>query len=355
VIEDALTLTTYFGERDRTAGAFLADALVDAYARHRLRVSLLLRGVEGFGVRHHVRTDRLLTLSEDLPLVSVAVDVPERIEAVLGEVEAVSGDGLITLERGRLLGGHIDHVPPDGEEEVKLTVYAGRRERAGGRAAHLAIVDVLHRHGVAGASVLLGVDGTVHGHRRRARFAGGNAHVPLMVVSVGSGAAIAAALADLEELLTRPLATLERVRVCKRDGRLLEEPPRLEARDAAGLAVWQKLTVFAGTASRHAGRPLHREVVRRLRAEGALGATVLRGVWGYHGDHTPHGDRLWQVRRRVPVVCVVVDTPDRSRRWFEILDELTDEAGLVTAETVPAFRASGPGIEHGGLRLARPG
>ena len=69
-----LKLTTYFGERDRAGDRFLADALLDLYARHELRTSVVLRGVEGFGVKHHLHTDRLLTLSEDLPLVSVAVD-----------------------------------------------------------------------------------------------------------------------------------------------------------------------------------------------------------------------------------------------------------------------------------------
>jgi len=47
VIEDCLKLTTYFGERDRTEGAFLADALLDLYARHELATSVLLRGAEG--------------------------------------------------------------------------------------------------------------------------------------------------------------------------------------------------------------------------------------------------------------------------------------------------------------------
>ena len=45
-----------------------------------------MRGVEGFGAKQHLRTDRLLTLSEDLPLVSVAVDTRARIEAALAEV-----------------------------------------------------------------------------------------------------------------------------------------------------------------------------------------------------------------------------------------------------------------------------
>jgi PII-like signaling protein len=55
------------------------------------------------------------------------------------------------------------------------------------------------------------------------------------------------------------------------------------------------------------------------------------------------------------VVTVVVDTPERIRRWFAIVDELTAETGLVTSEQVPALRATGPDIARGGLRLADPG
>ena len=80
--------------------------------------------------------------------------------------------------------------------------------------------------------------------------------------------------------------------------------------------------------------------MRRLRAAGAAGATVLRGFWGYHGDHAPHGDRFWSVRRHVPVVCVVIDRPGPMRDWYAIVDELTDERGLVTSELVPVARTA---------------
>jgi len=53
-------------------------------------------------------------------------------------------------------------------EATKLTIYVGRGERVAGRPAFLAVVDLLHRHGVDGATVLLGVDGTAHGVRQRA-------------------------------------------------------------------------------------------------------------------------------------------------------------------------------------------
>ena len=348
---EALKLTTYFGERDRAGGAFLADALVELYARHELRASLVVRGAAGFGVKHHLHSDRLLTLSEDLPMVSVAVDARERIEGIVDEVVALSGDGLITLERARFAEPHA----AVGGDAAKLTVYIGRGERVGGRSAHLAIVDLLRRHGVAGATVLLGVDGTAAGVRRRARFFATNAQVPLMIVAIGAPATITAALAELQELLPEPLVTLERVRVCKRDGARLSEPEPVAAADATGLGVWQKLMVYCGEQSRHDHAPLADALVRELRAAGAAGTTVLRGIWGYHGDHAPHGDTLWQLRRRVPVVAIVVDTPERTRRWFGIVDALTDETGLVTSEQVPAFRATGPQIARGGLRLAQPG
>jgi len=67
-IEDGLRLSVYFGERDRADGRLLADALIDLFARHGLRTSALLRGIEGFGIKHRLQSERLLTLSEDLPL-----------------------------------------------------------------------------------------------------------------------------------------------------------------------------------------------------------------------------------------------------------------------------------------------
>lgn len=355
--DDGLKLTVYLGERARTEdGGCAADVLADIAARHGLRASVLLRGMEGFGANHRLRTDRLLTLSEDLPLVFAAVDARPRVEAALADVTALPFQGLVTLERVRLITespGRVALLDVPGEA-AKLTVYVGRHERAAGRPAHEVVVDVLHDAGVAGATVLLGVDGTLHGDRRRARLTGRNAEVPLMTVAVGTGAAIAAALGRLGDILERPLATLERVRLCKRDGLRIGEPRHVPGSDASGLGVWQKLTVFAGEQSRHAGAPLHAELVRELRRAGAAGATTLRGIRGYHGDHAPHGDTLWQLRRRVPVVTVVVDTPERTQEWFAIADACTDETGLVISELVPALHVAGPGSQRpsGGLPLA---
>jgi len=221
--EDCLKLTTYFGERDRTEDGLLGDELLDIYGGHRLQASVLLRGAEGFGRLHHLHTDRLLTLSEDLPVVSIAVDRRERIEAMLEPIMQIKRRGLITLERARLLTGEIGPVqlPEELDEATKLTVYVGRQERVYRAPAFAAVTDLLYRRGIAGASVLLGVDGTRGGRRFRAKFFARNAEVPTMVLAIGSGEQIAKILPELGDLLREPLITLERVRVCKRNGRLL--------------------------------------------------------------------------------------------------------------------------------------
>ncbi len=352
--EDCLKLTAYLGERDRADGGYLADAFTEIYARHALQTSLLLRGVEGFGAKHQLRTDRLLTLSEDLPLVSIAVDTRPRIEAVVREISELRFSGLVTLERARMLTGAIEAgvLPPALHEATKLTVYLGRQERTVGGLAYREVVSLLHARGIAGATVLLGIDGTAHGVRERAGFFSRNAEVPVMVIAVGDGPLIAGVLPDLGAMLERPLLTLERVRLCKRDGERLAEPRTPPSTDPSGLGVWQKLMVYAGEQARHDGHPLSGQLMRRLREAGAPGATSLRGVWGYHGDHSPHGDSFWQVRRRVPVVSVVIDTPERIANWYAIVDELTDETGLVTSEMVPAYRATSSGVQRGGLHLA---
>ncbi len=341
-----IKLTTYFSERDRSGDRFLADALFDVYERHRMQTSVLLRGVEGFGQHHQLQSDRQLTSSENLPAVSIAVDTRERVERALSDVLRVAGHGLISLERARLATGpEIAELElrDESHNAIKLTVYGGRSVRSGGQAGYVAAVDLLRRRGAAGASVLLGVDGTLHGERRRAGFFARNAGVPLMLLTIGDRDTIASVLSDLAGLLGDPVATVERVQICKTGGTTVSEPRAVPERDPSGLPIWQKLMIHAEEQAKVGPHPLYRELIRRLKEAGASGATALRGVRGFYADHEPFADRLLSLRRNVPVHVIVVDRPANMRRWWPIVDEATAEAGLVTSELVPASHAFAAG------------
>lgn len=344
---ELLKLTAYFGERLRGERGFVADELLGLLGRERVADSVVLRGIGGFGPSHQLRTDRSLSASEDLPVALVAVDTADRIAALAPSVVAAISRGIVTLERA---GTGIA-----GSGSAKLTVYLGRQTRVGGRPAYREICAMLHRLGFAGAAVFLGVDGTEHGVRRRARFFNANAAVPVMIIATGAQEQVAAALLGIRDVLPAATMTVERIQVCKRDGELLARPAAVPATDTDGAALWQKLTIHTSEGTRHDGAPIHRAILTELRGrQAAGGATALRGIWGFHGAHEPHGDRLFQLGREVPVTTVIVDSPARIAACFDIIDALTCEHGLVTCEVVPALISIDGGERRGGTTLADP-
>jgi PII-like signaling protein len=351
VSDEYLKLTAYFAERLRCDDRFVADALLDLFGQSAVATSVVLRGIASFGPHHELRSDQSLSASEDPPIAIAAVDRADKIAPLADRAVAMTTRGLVTLERARLLVGSDASAPPD---TVKLTAYVGRQDRVSGRSAHRAICDVLHRHGFAGATVFLGVDGTKNGQRRRARFFSRNVDVPVMILAIGTGQQVTAAIPELEAMLRQPLLTLERVQLCKRAGQRMTRPAALPAVDDHGRALWQKLMVYTSEATLHDGVPIHRAIVQRLfDSQTASGATVLRGIWGFHGDHKPHGDKMIQLTREVPVTTIVVDSPARIAASFDIIDELTGRHGLITSELVPALVSIDDNERRGGTELAR--
>ena len=355
MIEDCLKLTVYFGERKRVGSQFVADALLDLYGREQIASSVLLRGVEGFGLRHHLRTDSSLSLSEDLPAVAVAVDTRERIEAVRDAAAELATSGLVTLERARMHTGDVSAVslPAELDEATKLTVYLGRQERVHRTPAFIAVCDLLHRRGIAGATALLGVDGTTRGVRQRAHFFGRNADVPMMVIAIGSGEQIAGVLPELGRLLHTPMITLERVRVCKREGLLLATPHRLPAyrRARSGAVAETDDLQLGGRAAPRAtypprDHPAAAGVRRRRIDDPARYLGLPRRSPAARRPPTAarspcadghHRDRHTRTHRRV------LRGGGRAR---------PNERGLVTSEMVPAVRARRRTGPRGGVGLA---
>ena len=94
----ALLLRIYIGEADHVSGKPLYQAIVERLRERGVAGATVLRGIEGFGANAHLHTTRLLRLSEDLPVVIEVVDEEERLRAVLPELDALVGDGLITIQ-----------------------------------------------------------------------------------------------------------------------------------------------------------------------------------------------------------------------------------------------------------------
>jgi PII-like signaling protein len=94
-----LLLRMYIGESDQWHGKPLYQAIVELARERGLAGATVLRGIEGFGATSHIHTSRILRLSEDLPVLIEIVDQEDRLRSILPELDAMVGDGLITLER----------------------------------------------------------------------------------------------------------------------------------------------------------------------------------------------------------------------------------------------------------------
>ena len=96
-------LRIFVGEADRWQGRPLYEAIVLEARKRGLAGATVVKGFMGFGAHSRIHTAKLLELSQDLPIVIEIVDAPERIEAFMPDLEAMVGDGLITLERAEVL------------------------------------------------------------------------------------------------------------------------------------------------------------------------------------------------------------------------------------------------------------
>ncbi|MFF4122341.1 DUF190 domain-containing protein [Microbispora rosea] len=94
----AQRLTILIGESDQYRHRPLYTEIVHRARRMGLAGASVFRGIEGFGASSRIHTSRLLSLSEDLPIAVVIVDVPERISAFVAELDELVTEGLVIVD-----------------------------------------------------------------------------------------------------------------------------------------------------------------------------------------------------------------------------------------------------------------
>lgn len=101
--EQGYLLRIFIGESDRFGSHPLYEAIVLRAREAGLSGATVLRGMMGFGKKSVLHTARVLRLSEDLPIVVEIVDSLEKIEAFLPTLDSMIQEGLVTLEKVRII------------------------------------------------------------------------------------------------------------------------------------------------------------------------------------------------------------------------------------------------------------
>lgn len=89
----------HIGESDKWHSKPLHEAIVELLRKDGFSGVTVLRGVGGYGGSSVYHTDKLLRLSEDLPIVLEVIETQERINSILPHLDEMVDGGLITLEK----------------------------------------------------------------------------------------------------------------------------------------------------------------------------------------------------------------------------------------------------------------
>jgi len=93
----------FIGESDLWHHRPLSVALVERLRKEGFAGATMFRGIAGFGARSVLHSTHILRLSADLPIVIEAVDTEERVARMIPILDEMVGEGLVTMEKVRVL------------------------------------------------------------------------------------------------------------------------------------------------------------------------------------------------------------------------------------------------------------
>lgn len=96
-------LRIFIGDSDRHQGHPLYQVIVERARALGLAGATVLHGPMGFGRHARLHTAKLAELSSDLPIVIEIVDADEPIRRFMTEVDSLVQEGLVTLEKVRIV------------------------------------------------------------------------------------------------------------------------------------------------------------------------------------------------------------------------------------------------------------
>ena len=100
---DAKLVTIFVNSTDQWHGQPLYAAIVQLCLDKGIAGATVVRCTEGYGASRRLHTPRLLELGQDLPIRIDIVDLPERVEPLLADLQGMIGEGLVTVSNTHIM------------------------------------------------------------------------------------------------------------------------------------------------------------------------------------------------------------------------------------------------------------
>jgi uncharacterized protein len=223
----------------------------------------------------------------------------------------------------------------------KVSIYVGEDHRFHGQSSYSAILDFLFYRGVAGANVIRGIAGFgADHHLHTTKIERLTEDMPVKIEFIESPEKVQELLPKLYELAGTGLIEIQETTVVKP----AEKEPSRKSAPAPSPSLKREgkaklMRIFVGENDKWRDKPLHQALIESMRANDIAGATVYHGILGYGANRRIHRDTALHLSHDRPVMLSVVDTEEKLRAYFPILDSMVQQ-GLVVLSDVDVIKYS---------------
>ncbi len=213
----------------------------------------------------------------------------------------------------------------------RLAVYLSESQRRGLKPLWRQVLDLLRKHGLAGATATKGMMGFGHtGKLHEDLDPDAIPDRPVTVEAIDTAEAIDRVLPEVETLVEDGLVAVHEVQVIKARKHKPKEADVVHHQKLTGKA--KMLRIHIGADDTWEGEPLHLALVKRFHQLDLAGATVYRGLEGYGASGRIHRRAVWRSKDE-PITVVIVDAAEKIERALPYLDQMVP-SGLVAISDV---------------------
>jgi PII-like signaling protein len=220
----------------------------------------------------------------------------------------------------------------------KVTIYVGEDHQYHGASVYAAILDYLFFREVSGANVMRGIAGFgADHHLHTTRILVLTENMPIKIEFIESPEKVEELLPKLHEMAGTGLIEIQDTFVAKTSEtaaahRHEETGPPLKREGKAKL-----MRIYIGENDKWRDKPLYKALVECMRANDIAGVTVYQGILGYGANRRIHEQKTLNLSHDHPIILSVVDTEEKLRAFFPILDQMVQQ-GLVVLSNVEIIK-----------------
>jgi PII-like signaling protein len=222
----AKKVTVYVGQDQQYHGESVYAAILEFLFYRKVSGATVTRGIAGFGADHHMRTDRILALTENLPMKVEFIETAEKVEQLLPKLHEIAGTGLIEIQdttvakpyQSTKQAARPDNTPPlkHAEKAKLMRIFVGENDKWNGKPLHTALLECMRANDIAGVTVYQGILGYGANRRIHQDSALHLSHDrPMMLSAVDTEERLRAFLPVFEDMVQQGLVVFSDVDVVK--------------------------------------------------------------------------------------------------------------------------------------------